>query len=67
VVLEHPFLKVHMERVRVPDGRTVENWPISEWITAQSKCFEARLPESVSFRAAEFIPGSTISARFRTK
>ena len=28
VVLDHPFLKVEMERVRLPDGRVIEAWPI---------------------------------------
>ena len=28
VVLEHPFLSVYMEQVRLPDGRVIEDWPI---------------------------------------
>jgi 8-oxo-dGTP pyrophosphatase MutT (NUDIX family) len=28
VVLQHPFLTVSMERVRLPDGRVIEDWPI---------------------------------------
>lgn len=27
-VLDHPFLRVDMERVRLPDGRVIEDWPI---------------------------------------
>lgn len=27
-VLQHPFLQVHMERVRLPDGRVIGDWPI---------------------------------------
>jgi ADP-ribose pyrophosphatase len=27
-ILEHPFLTVEMERVRLPDGRVIEDWPI---------------------------------------
>ncbi|MEO5952442.1 MAG: NUDIX hydrolase, partial [Chloroflexia bacterium] len=26
--LDHPFLKVEMETVRLPDGRIIDNWPI---------------------------------------
>ncbi len=28
MVLQHPFLSVEMERVRLPDGRVIEDWPI---------------------------------------
>jgi 8-oxo-dGTP pyrophosphatase MutT (NUDIX family) len=28
VMLEHPFLRVHMEQVRLPDGRVIKDWPI---------------------------------------
>jgi ADP-ribose pyrophosphatase len=28
VVLEHPFLRVTMETVRLPSGRVIEGWPI---------------------------------------
>jgi ADP-ribose pyrophosphatase len=27
-VLEHPFLRVTMQQVRLPDGRTIADWPI---------------------------------------
>ncbi|MGA7731738.1 MAG: NUDIX hydrolase [Chloroflexia bacterium] len=26
--MEHPFLRVYMEHVRLPDGRVIEDWPI---------------------------------------
>jgi ADP-ribose pyrophosphatase len=28
MVLQHPFLSVEMERVLLPDGRVIEDWPI---------------------------------------
>lgn len=28
VVLDHPFLRVTMEQVRLPDGRVISDWPI---------------------------------------
>ncbi len=28
IVLQHPFLKVTMETVRLPSGRVIEGWPI---------------------------------------
>ena len=27
VVIEHPYLRVHFERVRLPDGQVIPDWP----------------------------------------
>jgi ADP-ribose pyrophosphatase len=50
VVLQHPFLTVSMERVRLPDGRVIEDWPIVDardftMVVAQNEAGEVLMLE----------------------